>query len=173
MSEARRLLERAVMGRYGDSSWWHEARAYLAQPITKCEELLNELHHFHELTGMDGIEFEKALDEATGLRDWTGTPNGAMFLALLAREGELVAALEPIVFGLRYDDFGDEDWLTWERCVRRWEDKWKPALQEEHFGDCTKQPTVCFRCQAEDVVRVARLIRAALTAGKKKKSEAT
>ena len=44
-----------------------------------------ELRHFHELTGMDGLEFEKTLDEATGLLDWTGTPNGAMFRALLEK----------------------------------------------------------------------------------------
>ena len=108
MSEARRLLERAklhLIATIADGDRQKvgvpnvrlalaDIDAYLAQPMTKCTELLNELHHFHELTGMDGIEFEKVLDEATGLRDWTGTPNGALFLALLAREGELVAALE-------------------------------------------------------------------------------
>ena len=45
----------------------------------------NELRHFHQLTGMDGLEFEKTLDEATGLQDWTGMPGGAMFNYLLAQ----------------------------------------------------------------------------------------
>ena len=70
--------------------------------------------------------------------------------------------LPAIVFALRYDDFGDDDWITWERCVRRWEEIWKPALQEEHFGDCIQQPQACFRCQAEDVVRVAGILKAAI-----------
>ena len=83
------------------------------------------------------------------------------YMALAERREE---ALPAIVFALRYDDFGDEDWITWERCARRWEETWKPALQEEHFGDCTKQPQACFRCQAEDVVRLATLIRAAIAA---------
>lgn len=45
---------------------------------------LEELKHFHKLTGMDGIEFEKALDKATGLKDWTGMPNGAMWCEIAA-----------------------------------------------------------------------------------------
>lgn len=50
---------------------------------TLCK--LEELKHFHQLTGMDGLEFEKALDEATGLKDWTGASAGAMFVELLER----------------------------------------------------------------------------------------
>jgi len=47
--------------------------------------------------------------------------------------------------------------LLWSPDERGTEDTYNGVQ-----GDCTKQPTACFRCQAEDVVRVARLIRAAL-----------
>lgn len=49
---------------------------------------LAELSHFRSLTGMDALELEKTLDEATGLQDWTGLPDGAMFRALLPKQEE-------------------------------------------------------------------------------------
>ncbi len=55
---------------------------------------LAELRHFRELTGMDGIEFEKTLDETTGLKDWTGTPNGAMLREILAAKEHLAMVLD-------------------------------------------------------------------------------
>ena len=38
MSEARRLLKKAMGYLPSDASVFHQIRAYLAQPITKCEE---------------------------------------------------------------------------------------------------------------------------------------
>ena len=71
---------------------------------------------------------------------------------------DLRKALPAIVFALRYDDLGDEEWMSWERSNERWERSWKPALEQEHFGDCIKQPQACFRCQAEDCMRITGLI---------------
>lgn len=71
---------------------------------------------------------------------------------------DLHEVLPVIVFALRYDDYGDAGWMSWERCVERWRTSWLPALEKEHSGDCTDDCWSCARCQAEDCIRVARMI---------------
>ena len=71
-------------------------------------------------------------------------------------------ALPAIVFALAYSDYGDPG-ITVESCIEKWERHLKPALQEEHSGDCTNQCHSCARCQAEDCVKMAdELARAAI-----------
>lgn len=79
--------------------------------------------------------------------------------AFLSGPGERLPA---IIFAVVYYELGEHG-VTWERCVDMWEKAWKPALTQEHFGDCINQPTACFRCQAEDCVRLAGLITEGLT----------
>ena len=67
------------------------------------------------------------------------------------------AALPAIIFAVVYYELGEHG-ITWEECVDKWTEHWRPALKAEHFGDCINQPTVCFRCQAEDVMRLAGII---------------
>jgi len=43
MSEARRLLKKSMGYLPSDASVFHQIRAYLAQPMTKCEEREGEL----------------------------------------------------------------------------------------------------------------------------------
>lgn len=78
----------------------------------------------------------------------------------LARANELLPA---IIFAVTYFDFGEVGGPPWERALKAWEETWKPALEQEHFGDCTKQPQACFRCQAEDCMRLADIVRKGLT----------
>ena len=86
---------------------------------------------------------------------------------LVSRQGEqdrlsrVLAALPAIIFGVAYYDLGEHG-VTWKRCVEVWEQYYVPALQGEHFGDCTKQPQACHRCQAEDVMRLFAIVRAGL-----------
>jgi len=72
--------------------------------------------------------------------------------------------LPVIAFAYAYYDLGEHD-VTWERCVEVWNRTYVPALQEEHYGDCTNQPQACIRCQAEDCVRLASIVREGLTNG--------
>lgn len=74
---------------------------------------------------------------------------------------ELREVLPAIVFALRYDDLGDESWITWMRCAERW----KVALTQEHSGDCTNECHSCLRCQAEDCARIAEMIEEGLKDG--------
>lgn len=67
-------------------------------------------------------------------------------------------ALPAIVYALYYLDFGWDAAPTFERCLYIWEHGVKPALEAEHFGDCTKQPQACIRCQAEYTMELARKI---------------
>ncbi len=76
----------------------------------------------------------------------------------------VLAALPAIIFGVVYYDLGEHG-VTWKRCVEVWEQYYVPALQEEHFGDCTKQPQACHRCQAEDVTRMVDIVRKGLDDG--------
>ena len=81
------------------------------------------------------------------------------YKALAERRKE---ALPAIVFALAYSDYG-EPGITIESCIEKWERYLKPALQEEHSGDCTNQCHSCARCQAEDCVKMAdELTRAAI-----------
>ncbi len=73
--------------------------------------------------------------------------------------------LPAIVFALRYDDLGDEDCMTWVRSLARWEGSWKLSLSLPHSGDCTDECHSCIRCQAEDCIRVARMIEEGLKDG--------
>src|SRR3990172_2012807 len=70
-------------------------------PLKLCE-----LKHFYQLTGMDSLEFEKVLDEATGLKDWTGSPNGAMFDELLWRAGFVQELIEAVDRYMNQPSFG-------------------------------------------------------------------
>ena len=79
---------------------------------------------------------------------------------------DLHEVLPAIVYALHYLDFGYDDGTpTFERCLEIWTKTVEPALTQEHFGNCTKQPQVCFRCQAEDSVRLANLIEEGLRGG--------
>lgn len=62
-----------------------------------------------------------------------------------------------IIFAMAYYDLGEHG-VTWDKAVEVWNRTYLPALQEEHFGDCIKQPQTCIRCQAEDCIRMASII---------------
>jgi len=81
-----------------------------------------------------------------------------------ARKFDLRDMLQAIVFAVYYDDLGDPG-IEWTRCAIRWEHYWKPALEQEHSGDCTNDAHSCHRCQAEEVVRIARIIEEGLADG--------
>ena len=78
---------------------------------------------------------------------------------------DLKDALPAIVYALFYLDFGWDAAPTFERCLYIWEHGIKPALDAEHFGDCTKQPQACIRCQAEYTMELARIIEEGLKDG--------
>ena len=89
LTKALNRLMEAVLGDAGRSPETRKAFLVgsdaLKDTSPAVAELLmkvEELKHFHELTGMDGLELEKALDEATGLKLWSGD---TAFRELLAK----------------------------------------------------------------------------------------
>ena len=103
-------------------------------------------------------EAERAL-AAARRREKTHTKDRYEARALAERRKK---ALPAIVFALAYSDYG-EPGITVESCIEKWERHLKPALQEEHSGDCTNQCHSCARCQAEDCIKMAdELARAAI-----------
>ena len=77
---------------------------------------------------------------------------------------DVLAALPAIIFGVVYYDLGEHG-ITWKVCVERWKRYWAPALAQEHSGDCTNECHSCARCQAEDVMRLAGIVRKGLDDG--------
>ena len=73
---------------------------------------------------------------------------------------ELTRALPLIVFAVQFE-LGEKG-VTWERCCRVWEGYMLPSLTKEHDGDCVKQPQACARCQTEECIRIADLLKDAL-----------
>ncbi len=97
MSEARRLLEKAMEYLPSDASVFYKIRAYLAQPISKCEGALSREQIEERRKNLTFIR-ENAPGDPVGdhlltttllmQEEWLATVD-----ALVAREGELVAAL--------------------------------------------------------------------------------
>jgi hypothetical protein len=41
---------------------------------------------------------------------------------------------------------------------QRWQDIFKPGLNQEHSGDCLQEPWTCLRCLIEDIYKEADII---------------
>ena len=66
---------------------------------------------------------------------------------------------EVIAFALFFalDGDGIEDV---ENQWRRWQDTYKPALSQDHSGDCRQEPWTCLRCLADRIYSEAQAIAA-------------
>ncbi len=142
---------------------WKRAREHI---ISLQERLADEQAENARLQErVEGVERELESHRAAASR--TILRRDVLRLGKERDEAEALAerrkkALPAIVFALAYSDYG-EPGITVESCIEKWERHLKPALQEEHSGDCTNQCHSCARCQAEDCVKMAdELARAAI-----------
>lgn len=56
--------------------------------------------------------------------------------------------MDEIVWTDFFQGYTDE--FTLEEYVEMWKETKMPSLKEEHFGDCTKMPVTCTRCETEE-----------------------
>lgn len=175
-------LQRVVRSQYDDidtlTGERDEALRGRDEETTKRLEAVNRWETaFREMEGLAGRVLIERDEEREKFQDLLKEYGDRMVEVreersnlLLSRQEEqdrlsrVLAALPAVIFGVVYYDLGEHG-VTWERCVEKWEKSWKPALQEEHFGDCIKQPQACIRCQAGEVMRLFAIVREGLSDG--------
>jgi len=131
--KARSLLERAVKGRYDDDTWWHEARAFLAQPEpAQTGAAAREAALIEKLRQFSLILTEEVTHGTLSLGFGPDWPAKKVQLAI---DRLLIAGASPAAAALPAQEERLREWAPILEAAQRQDIRWKKPMPEIDFGD--------------------------------------